>query len=183
MRELFYRRTNRLGAPQALRRVAKAGEHLAGLWDLRGRLRTEGVDVIHVQWAVLRPVERTFYRRLQGDGIPVVFTAHDPIPNVGGDRRRRSVAATARAFGRVIVHSEWGRRALVDRCGVADGPRPGHPPRGVRVSRRATPGARAGRPSRPDGAAAGPDPPLQGHRRPVGGLAASASRGARRRNL
>ena len=120
VRELFYRRTNRLGGPQALRRVAKAGEHLAGLWDLRGRLRTEGVDVIHVQWAVLRPVERTFYRRLQGDGIPVVFTAHDPIPNVGGDRRRRSVAATARAFGRVIVHSEWGRRALVDRCGVAE---------------------------------------------------------------
>ena len=29
VRELFYRRTNRLGGPQALRRVAKAGEHLA----------------------------------------------------------------------------------------------------------------------------------------------------------
>jgi glycosyltransferase involved in cell wall biosynthesis len=120
VRELFYRRTNRLGGPQAVRRLAKAGEHLAGLWELRGRLRAEGVDVVHVQWAVLRPVERTFYTRLQRDGTPVVFTAHDPIPNVGGDRRRRSVAATARGFERVIVHSEWGRRALVDRCGVAE---------------------------------------------------------------
>jgi glycosyltransferase involved in cell wall biosynthesis len=118
--ELFYRRTNRLGGPQAVRRLAKAGEHLAGLWELRGRLRAEGVDVVHVQWAVLRPVERTFYTRLQRDGTPVVFTAHDPIPNMGGDRRRRSVAATARVFERVIVHSEWGRTALVERCGVAE---------------------------------------------------------------
>jgi glycosyltransferase involved in cell wall biosynthesis len=120
VRELFYRRTNRMGGPQAVRRAAKAGEHLAGLWELRGRLLADGADVVHVQWAVLRPVERTFYGRLQREGTPVVFTAHDPIPNVGGDRRRRSVAATARVFARVIVHSEWGRAALVDRCGVAE---------------------------------------------------------------
>lgn len=119
--ELFYRRTNHLSAPPALRRVAKAGEHLFDLWELRSRLRADGVDVVHVQWAVLRPVERAFYRRLQHEGVPVVFTAHDPLPNVGGDRRRRSVAATARVFERVIVHSEWGRRALVERCGVAPG--------------------------------------------------------------
>ena len=62
-----------------------------------------------MQWAVLRPVERPFYSRLEREGLPVVFTAHDPIPNAGGDRRRRSVAATARGFARVIVHSEWGR--------------------------------------------------------------------------
>jgi glycosyltransferase involved in cell wall biosynthesis len=117
--ELFYRRTNRLGAPQAVRRGAKAGEHLLGLWDLRAWLRSQAVDVVHVQWAVLRPVERAFYRRLRREGLPIVFTAHDPIPNVGGDRRRRSVAATSRVFERVIVHSEWGRRALVEGCGVA----------------------------------------------------------------
>jgi glycosyltransferase involved in cell wall biosynthesis len=74
-----------------------------------------------VQWAVVRPLDRRFYRRLAAAGIPVVFTAHDPLPNVGGTARRRSVAATARSFARVICHSEWGRRALVERCGVAAG--------------------------------------------------------------
>ncbi len=61
VRELFYRRSNRLNAPSAVRRAAKAGEHLLGLRELRSRLRAERVDVVHVQWAVLRPVERRFY--------------------------------------------------------------------------------------------------------------------------
>ena len=121
VRELFYPRSNRLKAPGAVRQAAKAGEHLVGLRELRARLRAEKVDVVHVQWSVLRPVERAFYGRLQRQGMPVVFTAHDPIPNVGGKRRRDSVAATARAFERVIVHSEWGRRALIEQCGVAPG--------------------------------------------------------------
>ena len=166
--ELFYRRTNHLSAPPAVRRLAKAGEHLSGLWELRSRLRADGIDVVHVQWAVLRPVERAFYRRLQHEGVPVVFTAHDPLPNVGGDRRRRSVAATARAFERVIVHSEWGRRALVERCGVAPG-RIRVIPHGVFSLLAELPtAASAGGSTRPHGAAAGPDPPVQGHRRAAG---------------
>ena len=117
--ERFYRRTNRLGGPARLRQAVKAVEHLADLRGLGRDLRARRPDVVHVQWSVLRPPERRFYRRLQAAGLPVVFTAHDPLPNVGGAGRRRSVAATARVFRRVIVHSEWGRRALVDRCGVA----------------------------------------------------------------
>jgi glycosyltransferase involved in cell wall biosynthesis len=116
--ERFYRRTNRLAGPLRLRQAAKAVEHLAGLRGLGRDLRARRPDVVHVQWSVLRPPERRFYGRLQRAGLPVVFTAHDPLPNVGGAARRRSVAATARAFRRVIVHSEWGRRALIERCGV-----------------------------------------------------------------
>jgi glycosyltransferase involved in cell wall biosynthesis len=117
--EHFYRRSNRLPVGSHLRGPAKAIEHVAGLADLRRALLRDRPDVVHVQWAVLRPVDRRFYHRLAAAGMPVVFTAHDPLPNVGGPARRRSVAATARSFARVICHSEWGRRALVERCGVA----------------------------------------------------------------
>jgi glycosyltransferase involved in cell wall biosynthesis len=117
--EIFYRHSNRMPGPARVRQAAKAAEHVAGLVALRSRLRRERPDIVHVQWCVLRPVERAFYRRLERSGVPVVFTAHDPLPNVGGAGRRRSVAATARAFRRVIVHTGWGRRALVERCGVA----------------------------------------------------------------
>jgi glycosyltransferase involved in cell wall biosynthesis len=119
--EVFYGRSNRLSAPAAVRRAAKAAEHLAGLAALRRRLLDRRPDVVHVQWSVLRPVERRFYRSLAAAGLPLVHTAHDPLPNVGGESRRRSVAATARVFDRVIVHSEWGRHALVERCGVEPG--------------------------------------------------------------
>ena len=116
--ELFYRRTNQLPGPDRLRRAAKAAEHVAGLAGVRGWVRARRPDVLHVQWSLLRPVERLFYRRLMAAGTPVVFTAHDPLPNVGGAARRRAVAATARSFPRVIVHSEWGRRALIEACRV-----------------------------------------------------------------
>jgi glycosyltransferase involved in cell wall biosynthesis len=119
--EHFYRRSNSLPISSRLRGPAKAVEHVAGLAALRRALRRDRPDVVHVQWAVLRPVDRRFYRRIEAAGTPVVFTAHDPLPNVGGPARRRSVAATARSFARVICHSEWGRRALVERCGVAAG--------------------------------------------------------------
>ena len=119
--EHFYRRTNSLPMRSRLRGPAKAAEHLAGLAGMRRTLLRARPDVVHVQWTVLRPVERRFYGRLAAAGIPVVFTAHDPLPNVGGRARRRSVAATARSFACVICHSEWGRRALVERCGVDPG--------------------------------------------------------------
>jgi glycosyltransferase involved in cell wall biosynthesis len=116
--EHFYRRSNRLRVGSPLRAPAKAIEHVAGLAGMRRALVRSRPDVVHVQWTVLRPVERRFYRRLAAAGLPVLFTAHDPLPNVGGGARRRSVAAAARSFARVICHSEWGRRALVERCGV-----------------------------------------------------------------
>jgi glycosyltransferase involved in cell wall biosynthesis len=117
--EHFYRRSNRLPIGSRLRAPAKALEHVAGLAGLRRAFARDRPDVVHVQWAVLRPLDRRFHRRLAAAGIPVVFTAHDPLPNVGGAARRRSVAATARSYARVICHSEWGRRALVEECGVA----------------------------------------------------------------
>jgi glycosyltransferase involved in cell wall biosynthesis len=119
--EHFYPRANSLPIRSRLRGPAKAVEHLAGLAGLRRVFRRARPDIVHVQWAVLRPVERRFYRRLAAGGIPVVFTAHDPLPNVGGAARRASFAATARSFPRVICHSDWGRRALVERCGVDPG--------------------------------------------------------------
>lgn len=114
--QLFYRHANRVGG--RLRQPAKAAEHVLDLGRLRRRLLARRPDVVHVQWSVLRPVERPFYRMLERAGLPVVFTAHDPLPNAGGAGRRRSFAATARGFRRVIVHSDWGRRALIGACGV-----------------------------------------------------------------
>ena len=111
--------STRARRPQSLWQITRANTRaVAATERLRAHLRRQRPDVVHVQWSVLRPVERRFYRRLHASGIPVVFTAHDPVPNVGGAVRRRSVAATARAFARVICHSDWGRDALVERCGV-----------------------------------------------------------------
>lgn len=162
VKPLFYRHTNRLGGPARLRQAAKAAEHLLGLAALRRLLTADPPDVVHVQWSVLRPAERPFYRALERRGLPVVFTAHDPLPNVGGGARRRSFAATARAFRRVIVHTEWGRRVLVEQCGV--------PPARVRVIPHGELGYLRDAPAAdPPGDASGPTALLPGLIRPYKG--------------
>ena len=94
VREHFYRRSNRLDVSARLRPVAKAAEHLDDLRRLGARLRRERPDVVHVQWCVLRPVERRFYRRLHASGtrsfsqrtIPCRTSAAPPA-GVGASRR------------------------------------------------------------------------------------------------
>ena len=90
--EHFYRRSNRLEVGARLRGPAKAAEHVAGLGGLRRAFGRDRPDVVHVQWTVLRPLDRRFYHRLAAAGIPVVFTAHDPLP----ERRRRRPPALGR---------------------------------------------------------------------------------------
>ena len=88
--------------------------------------------------------------------------------------RRRSAAATARSFARVICHSEWGRRALVERCGV----RPGRVrviPHGAFRYLRDEPEVSAPvEASGPLAAPAGHPAAVQGRRRPRPGLAGGA---------
>ncbi len=119
--ERFYRLADRL--PPGPRRYARGVEHPLDLAALLPALRRARPDVIHVQWLPMHAVDRTFWRaasRLLG--VPVVFTAHDSLPNVaGGDtRRERRNERNARAFDHVITHTEHGAQVLAERFGVPD---------------------------------------------------------------
>jgi glycosyltransferase involved in cell wall biosynthesis len=108
--ELFYRRA--AGAPgSGLRRVTKLAAHVPDMLALRRRAR--GADVVHFQWLDVPWLDD----RLLPRG-PVVLTAHDLLPR---EPRPGQVAAQRRllnAVDAVIVHSEYGRRQLVDGLGL-----------------------------------------------------------------
>jgi glycosyltransferase involved in cell wall biosynthesis len=116
LRETFYGLSGR--TPRPARRAAKAVAHPFGLAGMAARLLRARPDVVHVQWVVMRPLERRFYRALRRARIPIVFTAHDPVPNVGGTRHARSAAATARGFPHVVVHTSHGERLLAEEIGL-----------------------------------------------------------------
>jgi glycosyltransferase involved in cell wall biosynthesis len=109
-RELFYPASSRLFRGRSpLRLPVKAVEHAAGL----ARLRRVSWDVLHVQWAPLPQVDV----HLLPLGQHAVITAHDILPRRTADKRdlwRRLYSRCAR----VIVHSDDGRRRLVEELGV-----------------------------------------------------------------
>jgi glycosyltransferase involved in cell wall biosynthesis len=111
VRQPFYRHA--LGRPgSSLRRVSKLAEHVPDM--LRWRRAAAGADVVHLQWLTAPVVDVHLLPRR-----PLVLTAHDLLPR---EPRPGQLRAQRRLFDRVdaiVVHSEYGRRQLVQRLGVA----------------------------------------------------------------
>ena len=111
VRHAFYRRAP--GAPgSSLRRAAKLAEHLPDMLAYR-RAAAREADVVHFQWFDVPWLDGLLLPRR-----PVVITAHDLLPR---EPRPGQVAAQRRLLAKaaaVVVHSEYGRRQLLDGLGL-----------------------------------------------------------------
>jgi glycosyltransferase involved in cell wall biosynthesis len=113
VREHFYRHA-RGAAGSRRRRVGKLAEHVPDM--LRYRRAALAADVVHFQWLDMQWLDARLLPRR-----PRVLTAHDllprePKPGQVGAQRRLYEAVDA-----LIVHSEHGRRQLVESLGVDPG--------------------------------------------------------------
>jgi glycosyltransferase involved in cell wall biosynthesis len=111
LRRAFYRRVR--GAPGSrTRQISKALWHVPEM--ARYRRLARSADIVHFQWLALQWLDG----HLLPSGRPVVLTAHDLLPR---EPRPGQASAQRRLYervGAVVVHSEYGRRQLVDVLGV-----------------------------------------------------------------
>jgi glycosyltransferase involved in cell wall biosynthesis len=113
VRELFYARARGV-AGSRLRRATKLVSHVPDM--LRYRRIAAAADVVHFQWLGMPWIDD----RLAPDR-PLVLTAHDLLPR---EPRPGQLAAQRRVLhgvDAVVVHSEYGRRQLIDRLGLPAG--------------------------------------------------------------
>lgn len=104
VRELFYRRV--VGSPgSGLRSLSKLAAHPAGM--ARFRRAAAEADVVHFQWL---PVQWLDVHLLPER--PLVLTAHDLLPREPRPGQARAQRRLYERVDAVIVHSEFGRRAL-----------------------------------------------------------------------
>jgi glycosyltransferase involved in cell wall biosynthesis len=112
-REHFYRHA-RGAAGGRVRSLTKLAEHVPDM--LRYRQLSSAADVVHFQWLDVQWLDRRLLPRR-----PLVLTAHDLLPR---EPRPGQVSAQRRLYDAVdalVVHSEFGRRQLVDAIGVEPG--------------------------------------------------------------
>jgi glycosyltransferase involved in cell wall biosynthesis len=109
--EYFYRLA--LGAPASrLRLASKLAQHAPDM--LRYRRAAKAADVVHFQWLSVQHLDRRLLPRAR----PLVLTAHDVLPR---EPRPGQLAAQKRLYERfdaIVVHSEHGRKRLVEELGV-----------------------------------------------------------------
>jgi glycosyltransferase involved in cell wall biosynthesis len=103
-RECFYRLAGGSAA-------AKGLQHPFDMLALARRLRADRPDIVHFQWLPLPEMDRTLVRAFPR---PRVVTAHDLLPRGASARRRKAALEALTAFDAVIVHSEVGRRTLLE---------------------------------------------------------------------
>lgn len=116
--DFFYRHVDdNPRIPRSLRKLVKGVAHAAGLVKLLDLVARRRPAVVHFQWAVL-PTLDILAMALIRRRCPVVMTVHDTVP-FNGQRlsllQNLAFDVPIRFSDRVIVHTEAGRRRLLER--------------------------------------------------------------------
>jgi glycosyltransferase involved in cell wall biosynthesis len=110
VRELFYRRA-RGPAGSRRRAAAKLLEHVPDM--LLYRRLAQSCDVAHFQWLDVQWLDSYLLPRR-----PLVLTAHDLLPREPRLGQARAQRRLYDAVDAIVVHSDYGRRMLVERLDV-----------------------------------------------------------------
>jgi glycosyltransferase involved in cell wall biosynthesis len=110
-RELFYRFAARVPDARA-RRAVKLAEHVPDM--LRYRRSARAAELVHFQWLAVQHLDGHLLPR----GRPLVLTAHDVLPREARPGQRAAQRRLYGHFDAVVVHSEHGRRRLINELGV-----------------------------------------------------------------
>jgi len=110
IRERFYRHAR--GTPGSpARQAAKLVEHVPDM--LRYRRAAARADVVHFQWLAVQWLDPWLLPRR-----PLVLTAHDLLPREPRPGQARAQRRCYEAVDALVVHSEYGRRQLVEATGL-----------------------------------------------------------------
>ncbi len=116
--EFFYRAAVRLRDARA-RRAVKLAEHVPDM--LRYRRAARAADVVHFQWLTVQHLDGHLLpsrRAAGGARRPLVLSAHDILPREPRSGQLRAQRSLYGRFDAIVVHSEHGRRRLIQELGV-----------------------------------------------------------------
>jgi D-inositol-3-phosphate glycosyltransferase len=87
------------------RRVYKILSYPVGLWRTWRALKMQPPSILHVQWALIPPLDALLIRKLRLKGWRVVYTAHDVNSELASPLRRSLYRRLYRQADAAIVHT------------------------------------------------------------------------------
>jgi glycosyltransferase involved in cell wall biosynthesis len=104
---------------QRLRRVTRALEYPLDWAAALGRVYRTQPDAVHVQWAMLPPVDALAFRAIRRAGARLVYTVHDiRLQNENWLRSLLTTRSLYRRADELVVHTEASREALCAAVGL-----------------------------------------------------------------
>lgn len=134
-REIFYERSHREGTSSPRGKLAlglKLAEHVPGM--LRCKRLAREAEIVHFQWLTVQQIDWMLLGKGRGRAgsagassrqaakrPPLVLTAHDVMPREPRLGQLRAQRMLYRRFDAIVVHSEEGKRRLLEELDVEEG--------------------------------------------------------------
>lgn len=110
--KLFYRYSDKVNN-KIIRKILRGMEYILTYIKILFLLNQEKYDVVHVQWALLAPVDCFFWKQIKKKKIKLVFTAHDPIPHTITKKSMKEDKNLYAIPDIIVVHSQISKKDIL----------------------------------------------------------------------
>lgn len=114
-----------------LRKILRFFEYIRAYRKIVGYLRkNKDVDVVHINWLLVYPVDAYFLKKIKKRTKKMVLTAHNVIPHINGEKKVGQLKRIYALFDSVVVHGnnikaeflsffpEMGKKVYVQQMGA-----------------------------------------------------------------
>ena len=103
---IFFKRSDMIKKRGKLRSVIRGLEYIVDYLKVLRHVKNEKYDVIHVEWALSYKIDVFFDKALKKYCSKMVYTAHNVIPHINGEKYIPSLKKLHKNFDAIIVHGE-----------------------------------------------------------------------------
>lgn len=103
---VFFRYSDRMNKRNKLRLVIRGLEYIVDYCKILHYVKQESFDVIHIEWALFYKIDNFFDKFLKKRCNKLVYTSHNVLPHINGERYIENLKKLHRNFDAIIVHGE-----------------------------------------------------------------------------
>ncbi len=103
---VFFKHSDRIKKRGILRSVIRGLEYVFDYFKVLRYVKKETYDIIHIEWALSYKIDAFIDKRLKKQCAKIVYTAHNAIPHINGEKYIEDLKTLHKNFDAIVVHGE-----------------------------------------------------------------------------